>query len=303
MQRFCSVLCLLVLTLSGCATAPPVEQARAFANASDAFNAASQPLLDELALAERARAWRIVKSPKEGAKDVLAVPLPGGTTRQLLLDLPADQVLALSTVGDPPATAALRKGVGTIKHYATVLVLLAENQNAEAARAELGILAANVTGVAALIPGAQAGSALITPLLAALQPLIDGAIAERNAEEFRKLVVSASPRIKELNARLRDSAEPTFRAIASDERAVIVERQGQSRGGGRSHRCLPRCTRQLAGAAGPGRPGDRPARSRRSEPRQCCHARQSGGALDANHHLCRRHAAGARGVPCGPIDP
>lgn len=228
MLRFCSVLWLLVLSLSGCATAPPVEQVRAFANASDAFNAASQPLLDELALAERARAWRIVKSPKDGAKDVLAVPLGGGTTRQLLLDLPADQVLALATVGDPPATAALRKGVGTIKHYAAVLVLLAENQNADAARAELGILAANVTGVAALIPGAQAGSALVTPLLSALQPLIDGAIAEKNAEEFRKLVVNASPKIKELNARLRDSAEPTFRAIASEERAVIVSGKGNN---------------------------------------------------------------------------
>lgn len=65
--------CVLVLTLTGCASAPPVEQARAFANASEAFNAASQPLLDALAIAERARASRIIKSPPLGATNVLSV--------------------------------------------------------------------------------------------------------------------------------------------------------------------------------------------------------------------------------------
>jgi hypothetical protein len=211
------------LTLSGCATAPPVEQVRAFANASDAFNAASQPLLDELAVSERARAWRLIKDPPKDAKNVLDVPLSGSATpRRLQLDLPIDQVLAISTIGDPPATAELRKGVGTIKHYAAVLVLLAENQNVEAARAELGILAANVTGVVALIPGAQAGTALISPSLTALQPLIDSAVRAQNAAELRLLVVNASPKIKELNAALRSSIDPMFHATASGDREIII---------------------------------------------------------------------------------
>lgn len=228
MLRFLVVALTAVVALSGCATPPPVAQVRAFASASDAFNAASQPLLDELAIAERARAWRIVRSPKEGAKDVLPIALPDGTTRMLRLDLPPDQVLALATIGDPPATADLRRGVSALRHYAEVLVLLAENQNADAARAELGLLASNLTGAAALVPGAQAGSTLVTPLLSALQPLIDGAIAERNATEFRRLVVDASPRIKELNGRLRDSAEPMFRAVASGDRAALVSGTGNS---------------------------------------------------------------------------
>jgi len=210
------------LTLSGCATAPPVEQVRAFANASDAFNAASQPLLDEVAVAERERAWRLIKTPPDDAPHVLDVPLPGGATRRLQLDLPVEDVLAISTIGDPPATAEFRRGVGTIKHYAAVLVLLAENQNIDAARAELGILATNIAGAAALVPGAQAASALVSPALAELQPFIDNAVRAQNAAELRLLVLDANRSIKKLNAELRKGAEPLFHTIASGQREVII---------------------------------------------------------------------------------
>lgn len=207
----------------GCATAPPVEQVRAFANASDAFNAASQPLLDEVAVAERERAWRLIKNPPKSAKGVLELPLPGGATRRLQLDLPVEEVLAISTIGDPPATAAFRRGVGTIKHYANFLVLLAENQNIEAARAELGILATNVAGVVALVPGAQAASAIVSPALNALQPFIDNAVHAQNATELRLLVLNASPKIKELNAAIRKGAEPLFHTMASSQREAIID--------------------------------------------------------------------------------
>lgn len=209
--------------VSGCASAPPVQQVRAFASASDAFNAASQPLLDEVAVAERERALKLIATPAKDTKNVIDVPLPGGATRRLLLDLPVDEVLAISTVGDPPATAVFRRGVGTIKRYANVLIILAENQNVDAARAELGILAANLAGVAALVPGAAGAPALAGPLLAALQPLIDGAARAQNAAELKRLVIEAAPKVKELNEALRMGAEPLFHTIASGQRQIIVD--------------------------------------------------------------------------------
>lgn len=224
MPRFSMIAGVLVLILAGCATTAPVTQVRAFASASDAFNAASQPLLDEVAVAERERAWMLIKNPPSDAKNVLDVPgLPSGETRRLLLDLPMDQVLALSTIGDPPATAAFRKGVDALKRYAAVLVLLAEGQNIEAARAELGMLATNLAGVAALFPGAAAAPALVGPALSALQPLIDGAARAQNATELRRLVIEAAPKVKSLNAALRNGAEPLFHTIASGQREVIIE--------------------------------------------------------------------------------
>jgi hypothetical protein len=227
MLRFWMLTGAFGLILAGCATtAPPVEVVRAFASASDAFNAASQPLLDEVAVAERERALKLIKSPPENAKNVLVVPgLPGGVTRRLLLDLPIDQVLALSTISDPPATALFRNGAGTIKRYAAVLVLLAEGQNIEAARAELGILATNLAGIVALVPvpGAAAAPALVGPALSALQPLIDSAARALNAAELRRLVVEAAPSIKALNDALRNGAEPLFDAIAGGSRDVIIE--------------------------------------------------------------------------------
>jgi len=223
MVRWWSLAGIVALLLAGCATAP-VEQVRAFASAADAFNAASQPLLDEVAVAERERALKFIKSPPADAKDVLVVPgMPGGATRRLLLDLPADQVLAISTIADPPATAAFRRGVGSLKRYSTVLVLLAENQNVDAARAELGILATNLAGVAALIPGAEAAPAVVGPALAALGPLIDDAARAKNAEELRRLVLEAAPTIKKLNAALRNGADPLFHTVSRGEREIIIE--------------------------------------------------------------------------------
>jgi hypothetical protein len=175
-------------------------------------------------VAEREHALKLVKSPPDNAKNVLTVPgLPGDAPRRLLLDLPVDQVLALSTLSDPPATALFRKGAGAIKRYAAVLVLLAEGQNIEAARAELGILATNLAGIVALVPGAAAAPTLVGPALGALQPLIAGAARAQNAAELRRLVVEAAPAIKALNVALRNGAEPLFHTMTSGQREGIVE--------------------------------------------------------------------------------
>lgn len=153
MPCFSKIAGVLLFILAGCATTAPVSHVRAVASASEAFNAASQPLLDEVAVAERERAWMLIKNPSADAKQVLDVTgLPGGGNRKLLLDLPVDQVLALLTISDPPATAAFRKAVSAIRCYATVLVLLAEGQNIEAARAELAMLATNLVGVLGAAP-------------------------------------------------------------------------------------------------------------------------------------------------------
>lgn len=225
MLRFWLLAGVLGLTLAGCATTTPsVEQVRAFASASDAFHAASQPLLDEVAVAERERALKLIKSPPDNAKNVLTVPgLPGDAPRRLLLDLPVDQVLALATMSDPPATALFRHGAGALKRYAAVLVLLAEGQNLEAARAELGILATNLAGIVALVPGAAAAPAMVGPVLSALQPLIDGAARAHNAAELRRLVVEAAPAMKALNVALRHGAEPLFHTLIRGQREVIIE--------------------------------------------------------------------------------
>lgn len=212
--------------LVGCAATPPLEAVRAFSNASNAFDAASQPLLDQVANAERASVRKLIEDPPEDTKNVLPVPLPGGGERRLLLDLPTDQVRGLATVGDPPATAAYRKGVAAIKHYAAVLVLLAEGENIDAARAELGLLAANIAGVAALGPTGNVAQVVVVPALDALKPLIDGAANAQNTAELRRLVVEFAPLIKELNAKLRSGAEPMFHMLLARDREIIVVGDG-----------------------------------------------------------------------------
>jgi hypothetical protein len=215
----------LVAGLSACAiTAPPVEQVRAFASASEAFAAASQPLLDDVALAERERVRRLILDPPANAANVLVLPgRDGGPDRRILLDLPADGVLALASIGDPPATAAFRNGVAAVRHYASVLVLLAEGRNVEAARAELGLLATNLAGLAALLPTARAAPALVGPALGALRPLVEGAARAASAAELRRQALALGPRIKELTGELRAGAEPLFRALTGRQCQLILD--------------------------------------------------------------------------------
>ena len=60
---------LFVLMAAGCANEAPVEEVRIFGTAFETLNAASQPLIDDLAVAEREQGKRIaIKRAKQNAK-------------------------------------------------------------------------------------------------------------------------------------------------------------------------------------------------------------------------------------------
>jgi len=234
----CSLL-LIAVCLAGCATRP-VAEVRLVSRAFDDLNAASQPLLDDLALAEReqgrqaaevrarARAQaeaRPKPSPAAGADrrpasgaadpcpDVLLVggEKPGWPAIQdgfCLRDSPY-----FSAIGDPPATRAFRRGLAAVGDYTQLLLLLAEDRNLDEAKAQLQSLAGNL-GVALEAAGVGGESVVAPPVLEALSPLIDLAAKDANAAELKRVVLQESPKVEALVAALSKAAPELFRTVS-----------------------------------------------------------------------------------------
>jgi hypothetical protein len=232
----CTLL-LIAVFLAGCA-ARPVAEVRLVSRAFDDLNAASQPLLDDLALAERdqgrqaaevrakARAQAGGKpSPAAGADrrpgaaaadpcpDVLLVggEKPGWPAIQdgfCLRDSPY-----FSAIGDPPATRTFRRGLAAVGDYTQLLLLLAEDRNLDEAKAQLQALAGNL-GVALEAAGVGGASVVASPVLEALNPLIELAAKDANAAELKRVVLQESPKVEALVAALSKAAPELFRTVS-----------------------------------------------------------------------------------------
>ncbi|MGH6913032.1 MAG: hypothetical protein ACREH3_04935 [Geminicoccales bacterium] len=216
--RLLASLAMLAL-LGGCATRPPLEEARLFARAYNAVDAASQPLLDDLALAERRSGIAQYVDDEDAEGRVTRVG-----TRVFVDEFSNRLAPYYSALFDPPGTAVFRDALKLVGQYTEVLLTLAEGRNLETARAQLQMLSSNVASVAALVPGAQSLAPVVGPALAALQPVIDAAAQAQNRAEMERLVVQAAPELHKLIGALQDAARPIFLVLIADRRdAITVE--------------------------------------------------------------------------------
>jgi hypothetical protein len=218
---------LLALVLAGCSTTTPVAEVRLVGKAFQDLNAASAPLLDDLAIAERAQGKTAanVRAKKHAnpAGGTASATDRCGDVRQVTVSNVSvqngfciDDSYYYSELADPPATAAFRRSLAAIDSYTQVLLILAEGRNVEAAQAEVHSIAANVGGVLDLA-GGGVGTAL-TGLSSALQPLLGLAAQRSNAKELGRNVKQVSPQTIALLAELRKAAPELFKTLT--ERSV-----------------------------------------------------------------------------------
>lgn len=227
-------LALATLLLGGCATTPaPVEQIKFFSQAFAAVNTVGQPLLDELAVAERAQGKRVAE---RRAKDAARNPPVGRGCEKADAAWVATGDPALgfiggfcledaayhASVGDPPATAQLRGGLRVIERYAEVMTALAEGRNIDQAIGEVNALGAELGGLLAL-GGLQVA---LAPALQALQPVLAGVARNAKAEEARRLIVEGAPKVSTLIQALREAAPDTFNTLVSDLRRASAASAG-----------------------------------------------------------------------------
>jgi hypothetical protein len=219
-------LALATLLLGGCATTPaPVDQIKFFSQAFAAVNTVGQPLLDELAIAERAQGRRVAE---RRAKDAAKAPPVGRgceNSDAAWVDTGDPAVGFIggfcledagyhATVGDPPATGQFRGGLLVIERYAEVLTALAEGRNIDQAIGEVNALGQELGGLLAM-GGLHVA---LAPALQALQPVLADVARDANAQEARRLIVEGAPKVSTLIFALREAAPDTFNTLVSDLR-------------------------------------------------------------------------------------
>lgn len=214
------------LLLGGCATTPaPVEQIKFFSQAFATVNTVGQPLLDELAIAERSQGRRVAE---RRAKDAAKAPPVGRGCQNADAAWVATGDPAVgfiggfcledagyhATVGDPPATAQFRGGLLVIERYAEVLTALAEGRNIDQAIGEVNALGEELGSLLAM----GGLNLALAPALQALQPVLANVARNANAQEARRLIVEGAPKVSMLILALRDAAPDTFNTLVSDLR-------------------------------------------------------------------------------------
>lgn len=260
MMRLFPAVLILALAAAGCAPMAPVEEVRQFGQAFANVQAASQPLFDDLAAAERglgrSKAERDAKSDSDDEQEqsepdrtILAPAAPGlseiavescrsgtpgwqstnakdaaGREIGFIDGFCLDDAAYFGTIGDPPATRQFRVALQVLGDYSQVLLILAEGRNIAEAQAQLQQLGSGLAGVLSLIPPAAPGAAGIGPLLASLAPLVEEAARAQNMGEMRELTVKAAPAFGRLLAALQAAAPDMFEVLTrSAQRRVPKE--------------------------------------------------------------------------------
>jgi len=212
--------------LAACTTAP-VDQIKHFSQAFSTLNTVGQPLLDDLAVAEKARG-RLVAADNARAeangRGAACAPYPhawqtvpnsGGFIAGFC---PADATY-FSDLADPPATAALRGGLLVVERYAEILSALAENRNVDEALGQVDALAKNLSGLLAVVGVAAPLASALSPL----KPLLERAARETNAVEARRLILEGTPQVSKVIGALRDAVPPMFRTLVGGSATRLTQ--------------------------------------------------------------------------------
>jgi hypothetical protein len=227
----------ILLGLAACTT-PPATELRMFRESVAAIGQVGQPLLDDLALAERAT--HVAKLRKNAQANALRVELgqpPGAGPMWLgrsdgigfVSSFSLDDAANETTLADPPGTAALRAGLNTVTALSAALVSLVDGSNAEAGTQDV------VRSVGALTDLATAGASLVgTPLAGAgvklaieeLSVLTRHLAEEINARRSREIILANEKQVGALLTGLRD-AVPAMWGILTNDLQQQIARDGK----------------------------------------------------------------------------
>ena len=219
-----------VIALGGCSPAP-LQETKNFQQAFTAVDTVGQPLLDDLAIAERKQGQDIAVQSAKRVTD-RKLPLPGHEScaaRWFKIDrstgfidslCPVD-VAYFSQIGDPPKTQTFRKALALMGQFAQALVALADGTSAALVSAQVQQLAQNAASLAGLTGEGAGVGAAVTGLATALKPLIDRAAGAASAAQERQVILDAQPKIATLIKALHDAAPAVFATLIEQSREQI----------------------------------------------------------------------------------
>jgi hypothetical protein len=217
----------LASALTGCVTAP-VDQIKYFSDAFNTLNTMGQPLLDDLAVAERTQGRQIAVRRAQGKSAQGAEACPPGQIpwqgaadgkQGIIRGFCLPDAPYFSGLADPPATHAIRSGLSVIERFAGILSTLAEGRNVEGALADIDALGKQVGG---LLSFAGIAAPALVPALSALHPLLESAARQSNAQEAKRLILQAAPEITNLIGALEKAVPEMFKTLIESTSAKLT---------------------------------------------------------------------------------
>ena len=207
--------------LTACVSAP-VDQIHQFSKSFDAVNATGQPLLDDLAIAERALGQKnartvLIKGSKD---DCLYNKL---RTIEVTLGFCARDAGYFSDIGDPRDTKRFRQGLAVLQSYINLIVALADGKSTSDTVAQANALLTNVAGLVVLAGGPTAPGLGVA--LEALKPLLSDVVNQLSAREARQLILKSQEAVSNLIAALHDSAPEVFNVMTTNAETRLGIRQ------------------------------------------------------------------------------
>jgi hypothetical protein len=233
-QRFqtSSLFTIAMAALLSCCARAPIAEIKVFSGAFDSVNAAGQPLVDELSVAERRQGQQLAIRRAKGGSSIASTHCAqtvghwqevgaGGIIRGFC----ADDASYFATIGDPPATTAVRGALAVLQRYIEILSALAEGQSATETASQAATLAQYMSDLVAFV-GAAAGP--IAPALDALKPVLTQIAQARTAEEARRLILAAKPVVPNLINALRSATESIGTTLIEATSADLTSEAAQN---------------------------------------------------------------------------
>lgn len=203
-----------LLLSAGCATQRGVAEFAAYNNALQLTQAASEAILDRVAIAESALYERCVNF-----RDIDNFEQCKQFDPRVSGFNPADAAY-ISDAVDPPATAAFRRAMRAVVAYSTALNGLASGETAEIMAARVGDLAALGASAAASVgAGGGAAAALadsvgaVDVAVAAFKPLLTGAFGFATQAAFRDELTAQAPAMRGALVQMKQGSEHLYNAI------------------------------------------------------------------------------------------
>jgi hypothetical protein len=228
--RWTVLQCTLVALLGSLAACDPgpVAETKQFERATTAVNSAGQPLLDDMALAERARGKDLAiddaRNRRQGqaAEGVCSPPWKPAapdTPRSGVIDgfCPAT-AWVFSASSDPPDTKVFRSALTFLTEFAHALSELADGTNAAAATAQLQTLVNNAAGLAGGVgANAEVVSTITKAFTSLLGPVVKQLAQAASVAQERQVIGQAAPNISKFIGQMRDASGPMFKTIVEQD--------------------------------------------------------------------------------------
>lgn len=234
LPRSRSALLIVLGILAACAT-PPVQETKQFQQAFTAVDGVGQPVLDDLANAERLQGQEVaVARAKRAASNAAASTGQDCSPAWRKIVANSGYIAGFciadagfySKIGDPPQTLAFRRALALIGQFAQALTALSDGTSAAVATAQVQQLAQDAGSVAASVGGSVSGvGAAIGPVVneiaAALSPLINRVAMIASTQQERDVVIAAAPKIGTLIIALEHAAPAMFNTLTEQAQKQI----------------------------------------------------------------------------------